>query len=576
MALEDQMSMNFGDIPDNTVGVDPVSGNDIPLGSSAENVRDDIPAQLSEGEIVIPADVVRFHGVKLFEDLRAAAKMGYAQMNEDGRIGGEPIPMDMDDEGLELDLSDLEVVEMAEGGDTKGAYTFDKIKKKVVRREKPVFKNNFEKIMYNLFGDKDDDKPTKTRAVDKPGIDFGFGGNPMERAARKYGSPSEETKNKSYRPDSSRKKTSAEQRNFFGFDDGGLTVSLEGKTGRILPEGYDPAVDSLGGSNSVMEMREYQNSAGHTIMIPFLDGVPQTIIPDGYYPVGSTPVTVVNDNVGGSSDDDGPETPTPEPYNYNELSIDELAEEVKNVNASIPMGGIILNSVFSVFRDRHKKNLIKEIDRRLNERSSFNNPNDPTGGSIPIYEKEYLENLLEVVKAPAKKGLLGKTIDQILGKEPEEETDLPKLDGPEFTDETAPQSNEPYKPTVSAPNDPSPDLAFTPERMAKINAIIDDTDMSKVAGAKLDKVGPTNVKIPGNDDDDDGPAFRPPTPAPKPSPIYDNVAAGDYNDDSTGVHKGALIDKPKVKKVVKGLKKASKLHAEQAKTLEEEVKKKSK
>ena len=93
MALEEQMSMNFGDVPDNTIGVDPVSGNEIPLGSTAENVRDDIPAQLSEGEIVMAADVVRFHGVKLFEDLRAQAKMGYAEMAEEGRIGGEPMEM---------------------------------------------------------------------------------------------------------------------------------------------------------------------------------------------------------------------------------------------------------------------------------------------------------------------------------------------------------------------------------------------------------------------------------------------------------------------------------------------------
>ena len=64
MALEDQMEMSFGDVPDNTVGVDPVSGNEIPLGSTAENVRDDIPAQLSEGEIVVPADVVAFSWCK--------------------------------------------------------------------------------------------------------------------------------------------------------------------------------------------------------------------------------------------------------------------------------------------------------------------------------------------------------------------------------------------------------------------------------------------------------------------------------------------------------------------------------
>jgi hypothetical protein len=49
-------------------------------------------------------------------------------------------------------------------------------------------------------------------------------------------------------------------------------------------------------------------------------------------------------------------------------------------------------------------------------------------------------------------------------------------------------------------------------------------------------------------DNDDSPIFRPPTPAPKPSPIYDNVAAGDYDDDSTGVYKGGMMRKKKKKK----------------------------
>jgi len=120
MALEDQMEMNFGNVPDNTIGVDPVSGNEIPLGSNAENVRDDIPANLSEGEIVIPADVVNFHGVKLFEDLRAEAKMGYAQMAQDGRMGGEPM-MD-EDMDIEITIEDLDVMDdeepvaMSKGG----------------------------------------------------------------------------------------------------------------------------------------------------------------------------------------------------------------------------------------------------------------------------------------------------------------------------------------------------------------------------------------------------------------------------------------------------------------------------
>jgi len=196
MALEEQMNMNFGDVPDNTIGIDPVSGNEIPLGSTAENVRDDIPAQLSEGEYVVPADVVRFYGVKFFEDLRAEAKMGYNMMAQNGRIGGEPVE---DEDDIGLDLSDLEIVDVQEmntGGLPKKRYTFDEIKQRMIeKKDEPVFKNNFEKIMYNLFGNDRKDTPPPKRAVDKPPIDFGFGGNPMERASRKYGSKPTPTQN---------------------------------------------------------------------------------------------------------------------------------------------------------------------------------------------------------------------------------------------------------------------------------------------------------------------------------------------------------------------------------------------
>lgn len=89
-----QMSFLFeeGGIADDGMDRDPVSGNEVPPGSMAEEVRDDIPAQLSEGEYVVPADVVRYFGVKFFEDLRSQAKQGLGDMEANGRIGGEPVP----------------------------------------------------------------------------------------------------------------------------------------------------------------------------------------------------------------------------------------------------------------------------------------------------------------------------------------------------------------------------------------------------------------------------------------------------------------------------------------------------
>jgi len=94
--MEQQMSLfDEGGMKDDGLDRDPVSGNEIPPGSLAKEVRDDIPAQLSEGEYVVPADVVQYYGVKFFEDLRMEAKRGLAEMEATGRIGGEPMSVTM-------------------------------------------------------------------------------------------------------------------------------------------------------------------------------------------------------------------------------------------------------------------------------------------------------------------------------------------------------------------------------------------------------------------------------------------------------------------------------------------------
>jgi cobalamin biosynthesis protein CobT len=65
---------------------DEVSGNPIPLGSTAENVRDDIDANLSSGEYVLPAHVVKYHGLKHIMEMQAEAEMGLMSMHMDGLI----------------------------------------------------------------------------------------------------------------------------------------------------------------------------------------------------------------------------------------------------------------------------------------------------------------------------------------------------------------------------------------------------------------------------------------------------------------------------------------------------------
>jgi hypothetical protein len=81
--MNDEMSSMMQEAPK----VDPVSGNEVPIGSEPKEVRDDIPARLSEGEMVIPADVVKFFGVEYFMKLRDKAKKGFARMEEMGQMG---------------------------------------------------------------------------------------------------------------------------------------------------------------------------------------------------------------------------------------------------------------------------------------------------------------------------------------------------------------------------------------------------------------------------------------------------------------------------------------------------------
>ncbi len=92
MSMKKQMSLfEYGGIADDGMNKDPVSGNNVPPGSLAKEVRDDIPAMLSEGEYVVPADVLRYYGVNFFENLRGQAKQGLNTMEQNGRIGGTPM-----------------------------------------------------------------------------------------------------------------------------------------------------------------------------------------------------------------------------------------------------------------------------------------------------------------------------------------------------------------------------------------------------------------------------------------------------------------------------------------------------
>lgn len=92
VGMDNQMKFAFMEGGD----VDPVSGNEIPPGGTAEGVRDDVDAKVSKGEYIIPEYAVNFYGAEYFDKMvmKAQEELGHKEVRK-------PEP---------------EMMEMAEGG----------------------------------------------------------------------------------------------------------------------------------------------------------------------------------------------------------------------------------------------------------------------------------------------------------------------------------------------------------------------------------------------------------------------------------------------------------------------------
>ena len=410
MAVNDDMEAvfkssrtNYDSIPDNTVGVDPESGNPVPLGATPAGVRDDIDARLSEGEMVMPQDVVNYYGIKFFEDLRAEAKRGYSDMAENGRIGGEPIGMETvePEDDMSFDVSELEVVEGEESPEEMEMF-FGGLAK-ALRGEsqteggkKPY--NRAEALMEWMRGSGKDDKPKREKPKkQKKKAKVSTFGSLQERAAQKYGTPEEDKPGGVYTP---------------GMAEGGVADEDMGRLG-LGAEG----IGLSGGTGSgVMELREYRNDAGHTMMIVFVDGEPISAIPDGYYPVGDAPAAVVEpEQVAAQDDDDGgPDMPVPTPIDYQSLSMNEINEMVteqgstKNdmIAAGVGMINPLVGGMVKLAMLDSARRLENEIERRLDM------------DTLTAQQRSFYEGMLEKAQAN-KPGFINKILGKIKGDQPE-------------------------------------------------------------------------------------------------------------------------------------------------------------
>jgi len=140
------------------VGFDPESGNEVPLGSSAKNVRDDLDAILSDGEYVLPADVVKWHGLKHIQNMHIEAEMGLMSMAMD-----DLVPTD-------YDMNKDEVKDMKDNG----GFVVDQ-RAKPLEAEKVTQEPNTKKGKkiktpegeIEVAAVESTDKPTKAKKEDK-------------------------------------------------------------------------------------------------------------------------------------------------------------------------------------------------------------------------------------------------------------------------------------------------------------------------------------------------------------------------------------------------------------------------
>lgn len=222
-----------GGLMDEGGTVDPVSGNDVPPGSTQEEVRDDIPAQLSEGEFVLPADVVRYHGLDKIMALRDEAKMGLARMEAMGQMGNADEATLPDD--IPFDINDLDIEEEDEynyqvGGYVPGQYSGQgygtyTLPGTGVIQQQPSY--------LSTYGQ---------QVSQQQPMDYGI-----------YNVPSQQQ----FRP---------------------ATYTPEPYTG---PR-FEDVIPSPTGAYD--ELRRYVNAQGQVRMIPFVDGKPLYPIPQGFYP----------------------------------------------------------------------------------------------------------------------------------------------------------------------------------------------------------------------------------------------------------------------------------------------------
>ncbi len=322
--MDEQMQMAFmmseGGLKDDGMYQDPVSGNDVPSGSLAEEVRDNIPAQLSEGEYVVPADVVRYYGVKFFEDIRDSAKMGLQDMEINGRIGGEPVPAGGPTNTDELSPQEMQAIQemmgMAEGGEVQNPYMQQQL---LYSQPRPVSMDEQNKAIVDSINPVENQMPMQTMADGGQVQGYQDSSVVTDKTGQNYVQAGQQALNKG----------------FVGFPLGSTIFPSE-KTGQTVLQTADTDTSML------TTVTLYgPNGEIVTLTLPTDQARYDQLISEGYtteMPVAGEPVV----EGGGDDDDDKPKADPNawmDKFNYNDFG--ELGTQTSNMLKKAPIGGAI-------------------------------------------------------------------------------------------------------------------------------------------------------------------------------------------------------------------------------------------
>jgi len=343
--MEKQMELfSEGGLRDEGGTVEPESGNKVPSGSLKEEVADDIPIMISEGEFVFPADVVRYIGLNTLMKMRQDAKQGLKMMEKMGQMGN-PEEAELPDD-IPFGMADLIVI-----------------------------------------GSDDDEEKEEKAEGGVVGLQEGSLIDPRDREARILPIRGDEPRGGGGLFDDPRFKDQKSQEvpTYTEEDEKNLTDSL------------------LGTAYGDVVMKRYVGPDGEVMYVPFINGEPQLAIPEGFKEdseAPSAPTTSVSSSGDDRQEDEserarGDSIPTPlQPMtiekpvlltrpdgtkitNINQMTTDELVNYYESFNSNInryasalgalffgPIGGLIIGSAQTI-NNKYGVNGLSSVEKLL-------------------------------------------------------------------------------------------------------------------------------------------------------------------------------------------------------------------